>query len=488
MVRKSIVAVVLIAVVSVVAAQAASMVIATIGVGALPFDMVLSSSGDKGYVTNFWDRSVSVIDTVSLTVAATVGTKAFDSDDGHPALAIMPDDSKVYVANVRPFPQPGVVSVIDTTSNTLVKEIDVGTNPRALAVTPNGLKLYVLNQGANSVSVVSTATDTVTATIPVALSPSTLVIAPDGSEVFFANVSNTLAGQVSVINTISDTVVADVMTTPAFGGAPFELAMNASGTILYTVNREAGTVSAINVATRAVVAAIPVGYLPNGAAITPDDGLLYVTNSGDSTVTVIDTATNAVLTTIAVAPGLPRGIAVTPDGSEVFVGDAGGGPVSVIETATNTVTETVVVSGGIYDVLTSPDGARVYVVGAAVDTVDVIERELTVALLVDIKPGSFPNSIDPNNRGVIPVAVFGSVGLDVHLIDVAELRFGPDGAPPAHSGHYEDVNDDGFADLVAHFRTQLTGISAGDVEACISGLTTDGRSVEGCDSIRTVGR
>ena len=37
-----------------------------------------------------------------------------------------------------------------------------------------------------------------------------------------------------------------------------------------------------------------------------------------------------------------------------------------------------------------------------------------------------------------------------------------------------------------HFRTQDTGIKSGDTEACLSGETDDGVSIEGCDSVRTV--
>jgi 6-phosphogluconolactonase (cycloisomerase 2 family) len=107
---------------------------------------------------------------------------------------------------------------------------------------------------------------------------------------------------------------------------------------------------------------------------------------------------------------------------------------------------------------------------------------------VDIRPSSDTNPINPSLEGDLPVAILGSDSFDVVDVDVNTLAFGPDGASfdHSHGPHFEDVNGDGFTDLLVHFQIVETGIAFGNRKACVSGETLDGTPFSGCDAVRTV--
>ena len=115
--------------------------------------------------------------------------------------------------------------------------------------------------------------------------------------------------------------------------------------------------------------------------------------------------------------------------------------------------------------------------------------EALVAVTIDIKPGSDPNSINPNGKGVIPVAILSTPTFDATTVDASTVTFGPGAATMVHeNAHLEDVDGDGDIDMVLHFKTQDTGIQAGDTEAALTGATVGGQLFEGTDSVQTVGK
>ena len=124
----------------------------------------------------------------------------------------------------------------------------------------------------------------------------------------------------------------------------------------------------------------------------------------------------------------------------------------------------------------------------AVEVYFIPNEPTTDYVAIDIKPGSFPNSINPRNNGVIPVAVLTTDSFDAATVDATSVLFGAIGTEVG-ANHYalEDVNGDGKADLVFQFPTQNSGIACNTKTATLTGATTLGQAITGSDAIVTTG-
>jgi len=117
---------------------------------------------------------------------------------------------------------------------------------------------------------------------------------------------------------------------------------------------------------------------------------------------------------------------------------------------------------------------------------------VAIQAAIDIRPGEYPNTINPRSRGSVPVAIFGAPGLDAWMIDPATVTLA--GAPVRTTGQagYQvsigDLNGDGLADLLVHVSTEAMQIGPADTEAVLEGRTYDGQQIVGRDSIRVVPR
>ncbi|WP_255286754.1 MULTISPECIES: YncE family protein [unclassified Bacillus (in: firmicutes)] len=187
-------------------------------VEAWPEGVAVLPNGARVYVTNFNSGTVSVIDTATNTVTATITVGAYPDD-----IAFKPDGTRAYVVNYG----SNSVSVIDTSTNRVVAIIPVGMVPYAVDITPDGTRGYVTNGGGNTVSVFSTSTNKVIATIPVTTDPNGISITPDGTKAY---VTHTLDSLVSVIDTATNTVT----TTIPVGTYPIGIA---TGTVCEPVAR-----------------------------------------------------------------------------------------------------------------------------------------------------------------------------------------------------------------------------------------------------------
>jgi YVTN family beta-propeller protein len=63
-----------------------------IDIADLPRGLQLSPDGKHAYITNFGDRTLSVVDTITNSVATTIGMPGYPE-----AVAVSPDGKRIYV-------------------------------------------------------------------------------------------------------------------------------------------------------------------------------------------------------------------------------------------------------------------------------------------------------------------------------------------------------------------------------------------------------
>ncbi len=114
---------------------------------------------------------------------------------------------------------------------------------------------------------------------------------------------------------------------------------------------------------------------------------------------------------------------------------------------------------------------------------------------IDIKPGSDPNSINPNSMGLVPVAILTTDDFDATSVNPDSLIFmaandliGDEDYRNCVRHGLEDVDGDGDIDLVCKFPQKTTWINCETTQGAITGETFAGQSIFGTDSINPVGK
>jgi YVTN family beta-propeller protein len=171
----------------------------------------MAVSTPVAYITNEGSKSVSVISPSTRTFRSDPPSRrwvpsrgAYDYRRFDPVhVAITPDGTGAYVTDAGSHK----VSVINTATHTVTATVKVERNPLDVAVTPDGARAYVTNADSNSVSVINTGTNTVIATVPVGGRPLNVAITPDGTRAYVADAG---ANSVTVINTVTNTILTNL--------------------------------------------------------------------------------------------------------------------------------------------------------------------------------------------------------------------------------------------------------------------------------------
>lgn len=112
-----------------------------------------------------------------------------------------------------------------------------------------------------------------------------------------------------------------------------------------------------------------------------------------------------------------------------------------------------------------------------------------IEISLDIKPGSYPNSVNPKSNGKLPIAILTTEDFDGSLVDPVSINFLS--ASPVMWA-MEDVDEDGDMDMILHFKIKELDFSllvdeGGEYPyAYLNGETIDAQSIEGKDTVRLV--
>lgn len=109
---------------------------------------------------------------------------------------------------------------------------------------------------------------------------------------------------------------------------------------------------------------------------------------------------------------------------------------------------------------------------------------------IDIKPGAFPNTVNLGSNGNVPVAIFGSATLRAADVDPSTVKMADASVKVRGKKGFmtstEDLDKDGYSDLIVHIDTEGLGIITNDTPVFLSGQTFGGVWFEGSDTIRVV--
>jgi DNA-binding beta-propeller fold protein YncE len=324
--------------------------------------------GDSLSKVNFSGTTISSATTISLP-----------PDSAPTFVAVAPSDTTAYVT--LPSFAPPSVGVVSTSSNALLATIPVGNDPVAIAVTPDRNKLYVANQGSNSISAFNTLDRSPRIINGAAFtSPLWLVARTDSQRVFVLNGNGTLTTLDTTADT--DTVIQSGLNVGA--GAKYmvydsrlnRLYIPSGGqlTVVDVAPSSPQILTTVAIATVSPalrnptdvcfddsgnpppnVAAVAVAALPDGSRAYV--GSFYSDGAGNlcPQVTVINTSGNTFKTSVAI-PGFPDATVVgSPffvpvctttrfrfnmtaggDSSRVYLSSCDGGNVNFIDTANDT--------------------------------------------------------------------------------------------------------------------------------------------------------
>jgi YVTN family beta-propeller protein len=289
------------------------------------------------------------------------------------ALAVSPDGRKLYVA----YRGNGRFSVVraSTFQNILTRDI-TGGSPRSIAVSPNGKRVYVATEGIGVLileAMLGAEVNRVTLAIDGTRdNPQGIAVSPDGRLLAVSDAK--VGGSVTVYTISGDTLTVLATHGVGQGRVPLGVAFAPDGLRAYVAAADpVGASDALRLfdpSTGALLDEEIVGDIPTAVAVHPNGNLVFVANQNSSTVDVYNANTHSIASTVMVG-AQPTGIAVAPDGARVYVANQGGNSLSALDGANGAVIGMPfsLGSGAPLAIAINPSGTTAYVTLVAANSV-----------------------------------------------------------------------------------------------------------------------
>ncbi|MBI4589447.1 MAG: hypothetical protein HY725_11455 [Candidatus Rokubacteria bacterium] len=325
--------------------------------------MLWSGLAEAGtvYVANEISNTVSVIDTATNRVTATIPT-----GDDNPHRPLYNGIIDAHGANLSPDGRLLAVTgrgssnvlFIDTATNRVVADVLVGREPHVPTFTPDGREAWVTIRGRDHVAVVDTKTFHVTRHIKTMNGPSMLWFSPDGRRGY-------IASQKEAVLWMVDIPTLRLITVAVAGHfSPF-VKLSPDAKEVWLTHKTVDQVSVVDAESLNVLKVVDVGARPNHVEFVRVGGrdLVYITigktnlpaaQRGGENLWVVDRGSREVVKRISTGGLEAHGIWATPDGRILYVGHEVSNDVAVVDTTIDRVVATIPVGKRPIDVVLKP--------------------------------------------------------------------------------------------------------------------------------------
>lgn len=274
-----------------------------------------------------------------------------------------------------PLEVPAFSSASYGTPRLTEARLATGPQPRGLAVSPDGKRLYVANAGADSLSVFDLASMKKVIDIPVVNQPWGVALSPDDRFVYVSRGPS--PGALAIVDSGAQRKVAEVGTGGSRG-----LAVSPDGRLVYVAEFDYGTLSVIDAASRRSLSGLRLDP-PYHLAVSSDGRMAYVTSPGRGTVSLVDLTAGKVVGRVGELAA-PKFIVLAPDGRLGYVTEGDG--VTVLDLATREKVGRIALGGEPEGAALSPDGRFLYVANPRTGMLSVIDAQ-TLEKRFDIPVG-----------------------------------------------------------------------------------------------------